>query len=198
MKTSEIRTPIKIQLLEAATLVFSQKGIKGATTREIAREAGVHETTLFRNFEGKDALLREVIDQITLNLAEALNNPPAQWSCNLVQDLLFYGQVYQQALLKYAPFIRVLIGDSGHSPEDLKKVLQAGNRDFENHLLAYLDEAKMSGRILAELDSMQMANILTGMILADVIRRGMRDIEETPEEYLKGCLCIFIRGIEVR
>jgi AcrR family transcriptional regulator len=37
----------KKRILAAAELVFSRDGFQGATTREIARQAGVNEVTLF-------------------------------------------------------------------------------------------------------------------------------------------------------
>jgi AcrR family transcriptional regulator len=54
-------TTTRDRILEAALKLFSQKGFLGATTREIAREAGVAEVTLFRHFPTKEALFQEVI-----------------------------------------------------------------------------------------------------------------------------------------
>ena len=50
------------QILEAATQVFSEKGFRRATTREVAREAGVSEGTIYNYFEDKDALLVAILD----------------------------------------------------------------------------------------------------------------------------------------
>jgi len=50
------------QILDAATRVFAQKGFSRATTREVAREAGVSEGTIYNYFEDKDALLMAILD----------------------------------------------------------------------------------------------------------------------------------------
>ena len=50
------------QILEAATRVFAKKGFRRATTREVAREAGVSEGTIYNYFEDKDALLMAIMD----------------------------------------------------------------------------------------------------------------------------------------
>lgn len=52
------------RLLQAAIQVFSRAGYVGATTREIAREAGVSEVTLFRHFQRKEQLLKAVAQHI--------------------------------------------------------------------------------------------------------------------------------------
>ena len=49
------------RLLKAASEVFAASGIAGATTREIARVAGVNEVTLFRHFQSKEQLLAAVV-----------------------------------------------------------------------------------------------------------------------------------------
>ncbi len=50
------------QILEAAIRVFADKGFRRATTREVAREAGVSEGTIYNYFEDKDELLIAIMD----------------------------------------------------------------------------------------------------------------------------------------
>jgi AcrR family transcriptional regulator len=54
MKTNELSTEEVI--LEAAKKVFLQKGLKGATTQEIADEAGVNKALLHYYFRSKESL----------------------------------------------------------------------------------------------------------------------------------------------
>src|SRR5260370_12547900 len=53
----------KQRILAAAELVFSRDGFHGATTREIAREAGVNEVTIFRHFHTREDLLRPTLER---------------------------------------------------------------------------------------------------------------------------------------
>jgi AcrR family transcriptional regulator len=48
------------QILQAALRVFSQKGFDAARTKEIAKEAGVSEALLFKNFSTKESLLEQL------------------------------------------------------------------------------------------------------------------------------------------
>jgi len=52
------------QIVEAATRVFAEKGFHCATTREVARAAGVSEGTIYNYFEDKDALLLAILDRL--------------------------------------------------------------------------------------------------------------------------------------
>ena len=52
------------QILGAATRVFAEKGFSRATTREVAREAGVSEGTIYNYFEDKEGLLMAIMDKL--------------------------------------------------------------------------------------------------------------------------------------
>jgi len=52
---------VRGQILQAGLELFSEHGYVGATTREIAKRAGITEVTLFRHFASKEKLFEEVI-----------------------------------------------------------------------------------------------------------------------------------------
>ena len=49
-------------ILRTAVELFSQRGFKGTTTKEIAKAAGVSEALVFRHFDNKDALYQAILD----------------------------------------------------------------------------------------------------------------------------------------
>ena len=51
------------QIIEVAVRLFSQKGFRGATTKEIASAAGVNEAIIFRHFATKSELYAAIIDR---------------------------------------------------------------------------------------------------------------------------------------
>ena len=52
----------RLQILKVAVRLFSQKGFRGTTTKEIAHEAGVSEAMVFRHFAKKDELYNAILD----------------------------------------------------------------------------------------------------------------------------------------
>src|SRR5579863_4053234 len=70
------------RILAAAQQVFSRDGFQGATTREIAREAGVNEVTIFRHFHTRDELLHSTLKRSCASI-DALVQPDEHW----VEDL---------------------------------------------------------------------------------------------------------------
>jgi len=51
------------QIVEVAVRLFSQKGFRGTTTKEIALAAGVNEAIIFRHFATKQDLYSAILDQ---------------------------------------------------------------------------------------------------------------------------------------
>jgi AcrR family transcriptional regulator len=68
------------QILDAAVAVFAEKGFHRATTKEIARAAGVSEGTIYNYFASKDDLLIGImtrlanLEHLDTELAEALQS----------------------------------------------------------------------------------------------------------------------------
>ena len=65
--------PIKSELIARAALeLFVERGVKGATTRAIARRARSTEASLYRHFTGKDDLARQVLDRCLESFGEKI------------------------------------------------------------------------------------------------------------------------------
>jgi TetR/AcrR family transcriptional regulator len=62
------------KILKAGESVFSRRGFDGATTAEIAREAGVAKATVHYYFKTKEDLYTGVLDRIHVIWEEALND----------------------------------------------------------------------------------------------------------------------------
>jgi len=52
----------RMQILQIAIKLFSQKGFRGATTKEIAAAAGISEAMVFRHFATKHELYHAILD----------------------------------------------------------------------------------------------------------------------------------------
>ena len=71
-------------LLEAARELFTSQGFSGTSTREIAEQAGVSETLMFRYFGSKVGLFREALVAPFVEFVEDFN---AKWQSGSSDDL---------------------------------------------------------------------------------------------------------------
>jgi AcrR family transcriptional regulator len=69
----------KNQILDAAALVFAEKGFHPTTIKDIARQAGIADGTIYNYFKNKTALLMGVFERMqTASLPEAAPPPPGE------------------------------------------------------------------------------------------------------------------------
>src|SRR5918912_447662 len=55
----------RLQIAQVALRLFSERGFRGTTTKEIAQAAGVSEAIIFRHFATKEELYRAIIDHVS-------------------------------------------------------------------------------------------------------------------------------------
>lgn len=67
-RAQETREARRAQILESALQVFSDRGYHGASVSDLVAAAGVARGTFYLYFDGKDAVFRELLDELLLHL----------------------------------------------------------------------------------------------------------------------------------
>ncbi|MBD2436889.1 TetR/AcrR family transcriptional regulator [Nostoc sp. FACHB-110] len=186
----------RTRLIEAASQVFASLGVQGATTREIARVAGVNEVTLFRHFSSKEQLLKAVIENALALQIEALGHPET-WTQNLYIDLRGYAQMYNTMLELQEDLIRTFIGEAKRHPEAAKQVIQEAAQPLNEKLVAYLKSCQKCGTVRTDIDPAPAVDMFLGMLLAGMLCRNakLKHNSYSCEQYIDTCVDIFVRGI---
>ncbi|BBD60925.1 TetR family transcriptional regulator [Nostoc sp. HK-01] len=198
--TKNIRssTLTRTRLIAAASQVFASLGVQGATTREIARVAGVNEVTLFRHFASKEQLLKAVIENALTLQIEALAHPET-WTQNLRVDLRRYAKLYNSMLEAQEDLIRTFIGEAKRHPEAAKQVIQEAVQPLSEKLIAYLQSCQKNGTVRPEFDPVPAVDMFTGMLLAGMLCHNakLKNKNYSCDEYIDTCVDIFVRGISL-
>lgn len=74
-------------VLTAARTVLRRDGVQGATMEAIAAESGVARSTLYRNWDSREALLDDAIDAVTGTASPDDDGPPLERLGTAVQEL---------------------------------------------------------------------------------------------------------------
>ena len=188
-------SPARERLLAAAADVFSREGLQGATTRVIAREAGVSEVTLFRLFESKERLLAGVLSQVCMAQSESLANKAA-WTQDLHADLMTFAKAYNDMLVKNEAMIRTLIGEATRQPEHARQLIKDSVKPARMRFIAYLEEACGRGQVRPGLDLPIVADMFTGMLLSGMLRRSSHGVRDySAGSYIESCVDVLVTGI---
>lgn len=165
---------VREALLEAATKVFAEFGLRGATTRRIAQAAGVNEVTLFRHFKSKDELFQAALETFarrsqTRALPEVPQHPR--------EELLEWCRTQFRDLYKHRSLIRKAMAEQEEHPGHCALGMEASVRIAEQ-LSAYITALRRTGLASGDWDVRAATNMLMGAIFADAMGR-----DTMPERY---------------
>jgi AcrR family transcriptional regulator len=171
MKKSET----KERLLQATLKLISEKGYLGATTREIAHEAGVTELTLFRHFGSKEKLFEELLKSYTFlpKLKELL---PGLEGLSCEQALTMIARRFLLTLKERKAMISILFSEVTTYPEKIRIVYNNFIDEMRATLAGYFealqDRGIMKKKISPEIAARVFLWILFSYFRSEEIIRG--------------------------
>lgn len=157
----------RLQILGLAVSLFSQKGFRGTTTKEIAQAAGISEAMVFRHFATKEELYSAILDHkactdSALDPAEVVGDAVQQKDDRAVFEGLAF-----QALERHecdTEFHRLLLHAAleGH---DLAAMFWERNvRPLYEFLGGYIRERQRDGAMI-EIDPAIVVRAFLGMVI---------------------------------
>ena len=154
------------RILDAALKLFSQKGFLGATTRGIAREAGVAEVTLFRHFPTKEALFKEVIRRYSF-LPALRGILPGLAEASYEEALLTIARRFLATLDERRDLIRIMLAERPHYPSQVKGIFRRILGEAFRMLSDYFRQLQARG-VLRDFDPDAAAKAFLGAFFAYV------------------------------
>lgn len=164
-KTAETR---RQHILAAAARAFAANGFRGATIRDVAREAGVADGTIYNAFENKAALLRGLLDPLDERSPQRKSPPPADGQIDFIGDLIArrWATFTPDALA----MLRVLLSEALVDAEIRAEVLDRLIRPPID-LAEPVIEAQITAGHLAPLEPALVARTLTALMIGLVMLR---------------------------
>jgi AcrR family transcriptional regulator len=141
-------------VVETACRVFARCSYRGATTAEIAREAGVTEPILYRHFESKQALYLACVDETWARVRTAWEEAlAAEPDCRLwvpAMGRAFFEFREQRAVL--ASLWAQALAEASDDPE-VRKHLRRHLRAVHEYVTRVVQRAQENGGIPADRDA---------------------------------------------
>lgn len=198
MKSGERREAI----IAAAVRLFSEKGFRGATTRELAAALDVTEPVIYQHFETKRDLYRAIIESKARERRQ--DNEHWQEMENPRGDREFFGAVARlllQRVERDPSYLRLLLFSAleGHELADL--FFERDASEIYNRISEYIRKRIEEGAFRANIDPGVAARALVGMAVHHATVQALfRDtvVTVSREEYAAGMVEIFLAGIERR
>jgi AcrR family transcriptional regulator len=199
MQKTPVISNTKERLLGATMKLVSEKGYLGATTREIAREAGVSELTLFRNFGSKEKLFEGLLGQYTF-LPRLRELRPRLDGLAYEDALMTIAKRFLLTLKEQKSFIKIMYSEANLYPDKARKVYTATGDELQATLSDYFSSLQKKG-ILRKVSPETSARVLLGLLFAyfrseellrgrDITKKGKmdRDIREIVDIFVYGTM----------
>ncbi len=189
-------TTTRQKLLEASLKIISEKGYLGATTREISRQAGVTELTLFRHFGTKEQLFEDLLNNYTF-LPKLKGLMPELEALSYEEALTLIATKFLLTLKERKPMIRILFSEIHLYPEKIREMYTAFIDEVRMTLGSYFQSLQKKGA-LRNVSPETAARAFLGMLLSyfrseEIIREGgvsKKRMEQNVREFVD----IFIHG----
>lgn len=153
------------RIVEAAERVMRERGLARSTTKEIAREAGFSEGTLYKHFESKEDLFLMVLAERLPSFVALSKDLPGRAGRGTVGETL--GEVAKTALAFFAqgmPIIASIFSEPAllvrHTQEIRRK--GGGPHRANEAVAAYLRAEQELGRVRGDADPEAAAAMLLG------------------------------------
>lgn len=131
------RAQIEAAINLAAIEVFAAEGFNGATTQAIADKAGLSKARLHYHIENKEALYRQVLQDIVddwisvFGFAEELHGPRKVLSDYIRRKMLFSleqplrSRIFSAEIMRGAPFLRDMLSNSKRRTDQATAVIRS-------------------------------------------------------------------------
>ena len=186
----------KQKLLKATLKMISEKGYLGATTREIARQAGVTELTLFRHFGTKEQLFEELLQSYTFlpklrELLPELDSLPYDEALTLVATRFLLTLKERKSMLK------IFFSEIHLYPDRIKRIYISFLDEMRSTLASYFAALQKKG-VLRQVSAETAAAAFFGMLFnyfrSEEIMKENGMTRQRMEKRVKEFVDIFIHG----
>ncbi|HML05206.1 MAG TPA: TetR/AcrR family transcriptional regulator [Methanobacterium sp.] len=97
MKNQTTKKPTKDKIFDVSLDLFSKKGFDAVSVREIAREVGIRESSIYNHYKGKEAILDAIIEYFISELEQS--SPPEEEMEKLMETPELFFEIGAKAFI---------------------------------------------------------------------------------------------------
>jgi AcrR family transcriptional regulator len=192
----------RLQIVAVAVRLFSQRGFRGTTTKEIAQAAGVSEAMVFRHFATKEELYAAILDH---KACSGDNFEPAAMAADAISrkddravfESLAFGALEHHE--KDPEFQRLLLHSALEKHELAQMFFDEFVRRVYEFLGGYLRDRQREGALI-EMDPAIVVRAFIGMVMHHSLNNNLWDPQRrllniSNEEAARNFTSILLNGI---
>lgn len=184
----------QLKIIDATMTLIIEKGYSGATTKNIAKLAGVNECTIFRRFAGKKEIVTAAMELPKWN--PGLSESDFIWCGDLEEDLTSFSRVYMSKVTPQMVKISIGLRSAEFEGAVLPGIMKVP-MIFKKVLMEYFSQMMAKGNIRdcdVESISLQFIAMNFGFVFLDA-SFGKQLVGISKEDYIRNSIRVFVSGI---
>ena len=185
------------KIMNATMELIVEKGYSGATTKDIARVAGVNESTIFRRFGEKKEIVIAAMELPKWN--PGLSEKDFIYHGDLEEDLTSFSRIYMSKVTTQMVKVSIGLRTAELQGAALPGIMKVPSI-FKKVLVKYFTEMIEAGK-MRECDvqsvALQFISMNVGFVFLDASFEK-KLVGVSKEKYIKGSVKTFVCGISVK
>ena len=193
------------QILQVAMQLFSQRGFRGTTTREIAQVAGVSEAMVFRHFATKQDLYKAILDHQICHSGKPDKLAALAEKFERKDDFAVFYQIAYGALISHAEnedFLRLLLYSALDRHELADMFFEGFVAEIYEVVGSYISRRQQDGDFRRDIEPRVVVRALLGMLIHHSLNnllwdKGRKLLDISKEEAARQFTEILLNGVKV-
>lgn len=189
----------KARIVEAALNLFSRQGYNGTTTRQIAKQAGIAEGTLFRYFPNKKSLLQSILEPLLIETLPELFTAVETMSFTQAIELIVKKRL--KLIEDNWPLFKVIFFEAAYQPDLRQQIV----REVVFPMIKAIEplfQVRMKQGEIRQMNIHVAMQVVAGIIATmlfykNVIRPLPGSYQVQDEQLIKEILKIYYEGVVV-
>jgi TetR/AcrR family transcriptional regulator len=188
------------KLLEAATLLFAQRGFSAVSTRELAEAAGVNIAAISYHFRGKEGLYHSVLEEQFAPISQALQTVEALADIPAAERLALYARHLAIIHQQRPYFIRIMHSEIVNPTPCFETVVKKYIFRVYQFIFKSLQDGVATGQfkpgLNLEFAAISLAGIMNFYFFAKPIFKGFMPLSAaSDQEYTTQAFQVYLDGI---
>ncbi len=187
----------RAEIVEAAVLVFAERGYAGAQISNVAQSLGIGHGTIYRHFVDKKDLYAEVVRYAIARIGAVVTvSPSAETIEDYLAQVRHQGQQLFEMTIAEPALAKLILTEAPASDPEVAELVEQAFQALDGITELYLEHGKKRGYFRTDFNTRIAARALNVMTL-EGMRQVLRSSEplKTKREWLDQIPELFILGV---
>ncbi|WP_243454346.1 TetR/AcrR family transcriptional regulator [Desulfosporosinus fructosivorans] len=188
----------KESLILSTIEVFSEQGLQGLTTREVAKRQGISESAIFKHYKSKNELILAVLEYFS-QYDQAISESLSMKEFKPIEAITYFVEAYVTYYENYPELTAITLSYEGLMHEvELCEVVKRIFDKRVNTIQSLVEDAKRQNEISKDVDTESLADLIIGLESIVVLRWRLYSCNFSLKEHTLTALKMLLDAFKIK